>query len=348
MNRKILILVGILISVFFLWYSLKGTDFGEIGEGLARANFWLCIPLLTAFCTYYWIKAIRWRMLLEPMKKTTAREIFSPMMIGFMFNNILPAHLGEFVRMVLGARQLGLRNTQVLATIVLERVFDILSVVLFLGIAILVDRNVDPDLVTVGYITSALGAVFMVVTVLYVTWTEGFLALLNRVTFFIPPLSRIRGLGFLLKLRNGIIHQLEIGVQGLYALKKPRLLFGIVLTSLLQWSFMGLSAYIAMLAVGIDTPLSAGFVVLAATTFGVTLPAAPGFLGTIQAMFKAALVPYGVSADAAFAASAFFHVPTYLIVTLPGLYLLRRTGYKLRQIQQEAEAAAGKGEGAED
>ncbi len=339
-RRRVLICTGILISVFFLWYSLRGTDFGQIGLALAQARFWLCIPMLAAYCIYYWIKAVRWRLLLHPMKETTAREIFSPMMIGFLFNNILPAHLGEFVRMYLGARQLELRNTQVLATIVLERVFDFLSVVLFLGLAILVDRNVDPGLVTVGYVTLAAGGMFLLVTTLYITWTAGFLDLLKRLTAFLPPLARIPGLGFLVKVRDGVLHQLEIGVHGLYALKKPRLLAGIILTSVLQWGFMGLAAYLALMAVNIVTPLSAAFVVLAAATFGVTLPAAPGFLGTIQAMFRVALEPYGVSSDAAFAASAFFHVPTWLIVTLPGLYLLRRTGYKLRQIQQEAEAAA--------
>ena len=249
--------------------------------------------------------------------------------------------------MYLGARQLGLRNTQVLATIVLERVFDMMSVVLFFLAALLVARNVDPLLMQAGTVIAACGVVFLVLVVAYIVWTERFLDLLRRLTFFVPGLARLRGLGWLDSIRNGILHQLEIGVAGLFALKQPRLLAGIVFTSLAQWGCMGLSAYLAMEAVGIpariegaQTQISAAFVVLAATTFGVTLPAAPGFLGTIQAMFKVALVPFGVSETAAFAASAFFHVPTYLIVTLPGLWLLKRTGYKLKQVRDEAEAEA--------
>jgi len=328
-KRRLLILAGVAISAVFLWYSLRGTDFARIGEALARANWWLSLPMLGSYCLYYWIKALRWRMLLAPMTKTTARAIFSPMMIGFMFNNILPAHLGEFVRMYLGARQLGIRNTQVLATIVLERMFDFLSVVFFLGLVLLVGKDVPPTLVHIGYVTALVGLAFMAVAAVYITWTTPFLAFVKRVSFFVPR-----------KIRDAILHQLEIGVQGLFALKQPRLLAGIVITSLAQWACMGVSAYLAIVAVGIETRMSAAFVVLAATTFGVTLPAAPGFLGSIQAAFKAALTPYKVSATAAFAASAFFHVPTYLIVTLPGLYLLKRTGYKMKQIREEAEAAA--------
>ena len=86
--------------------------------------------------------------------------------------------------------------------------------------------------------------------------------------------------------------------------------------------------------------LSPAFVVLAATTFGVTLPAAPGFLGTVQAAYVLALAPYGVSRSDAFAASAFFHVPTYLVVTLLGIWLVRSGGDNLGDIQREAESSA--------
>jgi uncharacterized membrane protein YbhN (UPF0104 family) len=181
---------------------------------------------------------------------------------------------------------------------------------------------------------------FLVATAVYIVWTDAFLRLLRRLTFFVPRLAQLPGLGILDRGREGVLRRLEIGVEGLHALKQPGLCFGVVTTSIAQWGCMGLSAYCAMLAVGIQVQLSGAFVVLAATTFFVTLPAAPGFLGSIQAAFNLALVPYGVSGAAAFAASAFFHVPTYLIVTLPGLWLLKRTGYRLRQIRDEAEAGA--------
>ena len=347
-KKRLLILVGILISAGFLWFSLAGTNFPAIGRSLAAANWWWCLPMLAAYAAYYWIKAVRWRLLLAPMTATTARAVFAPMMIGFTFNNILPAHLGEFVRMFLGARQLKLRSSQVLATIVLERVFDMMSVILFFGMALAVARDVDPNLVKAGWIIAVAGGGFIVTAALYIVWTDRFIGVLRRTTAFVERLADLRGLGVLAKLRGLVLHQLEIGVEGLYALKNPHLLFWIAVTSVAQWGFMGVAAYLAIIAVGAKVQLSAAFVVLAATTFGVTLPAAPGFLGTVQAMFKIALVPYGVSATAAFAASAFFHVPTYLIVTLPGLWLLKRTGYKMSEIREEAEAAAEEAESPED
>jgi glycosyltransferase 2 family protein len=339
-KRRYLILIGVLISVFFLYISLRGTNFHEVGGALTRASYRWVIPMLAAYCLYYWIKAIRWRMLLQPMVETRAVEIFSPMMIGFTFNNILPAHLGEFVRMYLGARQLRLEKTQVLATIVLERVFDMLAVIFFFALALMVAENVNPTLIESGYWIAGGGGLFLVTVVIYIVWTDAFLRLLRQMTFFVPRLGRCRGLGFLESGREAVFHQLEIGVEGLQALKRPGLCLGIITTSIAQWGCMGLAAYMAMIAVGVDVQISGAFVVLAATTFFVTLPAAPGFLGSIQAAFNLALVPYGVSVADAFAASAFFHVPTYLIVTLPGLWMLKRTGYRFKQIREEAEAAA--------
>ena len=328
-KKRALIVVGILISIGFLWLALRGTDFAEISRALANSSLWMVVPMLAAYAIYYWIKAVRWRLMLLPIKEATSRSLFRPMMLGFFGNNVLPAHLGEFVRMYLGARQLGLRNSEVLATIVLERMFDFLAVVFFLGMALVLGRDVPEDLVAIGYVTGIVGIVFMIVAGLYVTMTPAFLATVRRLTFFLPA-----------KVRNAGLHQLEVGATGLQSLRRLPLLLGVVATSIAQWAFMGLTIYLSLRAVGLDVRFSPAFVVLAATTFGVTLPSAPGFLGTVQAAYVLALEPYGVSRAEAFAASAFFHLPTFTAVTLLGLWLLRGQGSRVAEIQRAAEAAA--------
>ena len=328
-KRRVAIVLGIAISVVTLWWSLQGTDYRQIGESLRRANWWLLFPLMLAYSGHYLLKAYRWTCLLEPMKKTTSSQVFAPMMIGFMGNNVLPAHLGEFVRMYLGAETLGLRKTQVLATIVLERIFDFLSVVLFLGLVILLGRDVPEQLILPGTWIGIGGVFALIVAVLYITRTRWFVGVVRRTTGFLPHAFQAR-----------ILDQLQIGATGMHALKRGRLLFLILITSVAQWALMGACTYFATLAIGATPPVSSGLVVLAATTFAVTVPAAPGFLGMIQVAFVLALVPYGVSKGDAFAASAVFHVPTYLAVTLLGIWLLRRRGLGLSQLQEKAEEAA--------
>lgn len=327
-KKRLLILTGVAVSVLFLWLSLRSTNFREVGEALSRANVWMGIPLLVAYMLYYWVKAIRWRMLLLPMKDTTAREVFSPMMIGFMGNNILPAHLGEFIRMYLGARALRLRQTLVLATIVLERLFDFLAVVFFLGVALIFSRSVSDMLVRTGYAVAASGLIILIIAIAYATWTERFLSAIHRISSFLPD-----------KLRQFVLPKLETVALGLHAMKHPRLLVGVVVTSILQWALVGVCIYVSLLAVDIGAQFSSVFVVLAAMAFGVTLPAAPGFFGTIQLAFVVALTPFDVKEGDAVAASVFFHILTYVSVTLLGIVLLRRMGYKLSELQHVGEAA---------
>ena len=54
-------------------------------------------PMLAAYALYYWVKAVRWRFLLLPIRDATSHALFRPMMIGFFGNNVLPAHLGGAV-----------------------------------------------------------------------------------------------------------------------------------------------------------------------------------------------------------------------------------------------------------
>jgi len=319
---------GVAISVVCLWLALRGTNFDQIGQTLAQSQLWLGLPLLFSYMLFYWIKAIRWRMMLQPMRETHARELFTPMMMGFFANNILPAHLGEFVRMYLGAKMLGLGNAQVLATIILERIFDFLAVVLFLGIALILGGRVSEQLASIGYGVALTGLGLLSITVIFATYTKAFLTVMHKVTLFLPA-----------RIQKKILHHLEISAMGFDSIKRAKLLAGIIATSLLQWLLIGACIYCGLLAVGIEAPASASFVVLAATVFAVTLPAAPGFFGTMQLAFTLSLQPYGIGESQAFAASVVFHSITYLSVTLLGIYLLRHLGYRLGELRQQVESA---------
>ncbi len=88
-------------------FALRGTNFGEVGRALTQSNFWLALPFLGELSLFVWLKAVRWRMLLTPLRANTALEVFPALMIGFIGNNLLPAHLEKFVRTYILARQLG-------------------------------------------------------------------------------------------------------------------------------------------------------------------------------------------------------------------------------------------------
>ncbi|MFV2057736.1 MAG: lysylphosphatidylglycerol synthase transmembrane domain-containing protein [Thiohalomonadales bacterium] len=330
-HPKLLILIGLIISGVSLWLAFRNTNLSEIGNHLSRVQYWMALPMLLTYSLFYWLKLIRWQLILRPTKQASMKQLFSPMMLGFFGNNVLPAHLGEFVRMYFGAKVLKLTNSQVLATLVLERIFDILSIVAILIIIILFGVDLSAELTSAAYIAAIGGTLFILAVVVSVVWTGLCLRIMEMALFFMPD----RG-------RKTILEQIKLGLDSFHAIKSLPLLLGIIATSVSQWLFMGATIYIALQSVHISTDLAASFVVLVFTVFAVIVPAAPGFFGTIQLAFVISLGPFGINESDAVAASISFHLVTYFSVTLLGFYLLHRMGYKMKSLASETIASQGK------
>jgi uncharacterized protein (TIRG00374 family) len=316
---------GVGLSVVSLYFALRGTDLRAIGVTLAGAHLWFVVPLVVAQILFYALKAWRWRLMLKPIQSVPTRKLVAPMMIGFMGNNLLPAHLGELIRVFLGAQLLKLAPSQLLASLVLERIFDFTAVLALFAWGAIVIPGVPRELVAAGYLSAAASAVGMFGAAVYVIWTEPMLRLAAWCTSLLPE-----------KVRRAILDQLELGASGMGALRQPTLLAGVVLTSLLQWFLMSVCIYVSLRAMDAFAPAPASFIVLAATVLGVMVPAAPGFFGTLELTFVLALRPFMVEESRAMAAAVFYHVIPYLGVTLVGLFFLRQAGLRLREIENDA------------
>lgn len=328
-KQSLLTCLGIGVSAVFLWLSLRGTNFQEIGAALQQSRLWLALPFLLALFVFYWIKTWRWSILLAPLRHITTRSLFPPVMIGYGSNAILPMQLGELLRTYLVSKRFQLGITPVLASIALERMFDLMMVLLILGAALMFGTELSPILVNTGYFVATLASAILIASIAYVLWTEKFVAVFDRLTRFLPG-----------KLQTRLVQQVKTGSGGLQAIKSVPLLSGIFATSIIMWGFMWLCVYVSLLALDIDCPPSAVFMVLLLTVVGVTLPTSPGYIGTIQLAYTLALKPYGVSAGQAFAASVFYHVLAYVSVVIVGLFFLRHLGYSVHQVRSEAESAA--------
>lgn len=90
--------IGIGISLLFLYFAFRKSNFSEIGEVLRNAHYGYLLITLIFILLAFFLRAIRWRYLLEPSKTVRLHNLFSAVMIGFMSLNVLPLRLGEFVR----------------------------------------------------------------------------------------------------------------------------------------------------------------------------------------------------------------------------------------------------------
>lgn len=321
---RILLAAGLAVSGVLLWLALRDTDTGEVASALGRAQLLWAGPFVVAYGAFFWIKAVRWRLLLKPCRETSARELVSPILVGAMANNLLPAQLGELLRMTLLARQLDVRSAPVLATIALERMFDLLAVLVFVSVALL-DPGAPPALATAGWFVSGAGLTLLLGAVLYVGWTARFVSFARRIP------GRVGA-------RVGA--ELERGALGFSALTDVRAMVSVAALSLVQWALMAVAIETTLLALDIQAPAWAAFVVLAVTVAGLVLPSSPGFFGTLQLCFVLALEPWGVPAGDAVAASVMYNVLIWAPVTLVGLACLARTGSTLGSLVTAAREEA--------
>ena len=305
-----------------MWLAVKDTDIHEIGRSLAESRAVFAVPVLAFLFSCHLAKSFRWKLLVQPLRRARLRDVFKIVMLGYASNSVLPAQLGELVRMHLLGRLLKLRNSAVLATIVLERMFDFLVVVLLLGAALVTSREVSPELASVGYFVGGAGIALMLFCFLFTVWTPWFIKAIETVLRVVP--ARIRG---------SIVREATLAANGLTALRDTRLLSASALASLVQWFLMGTSIYISLLAVGISVPFAAVFVVVAFNVAGLSLPSTPGFFGTIELCFVLALRQYGVENENAVAAAIFWHLLAFTSTMVVSLVIVLRTGYSVREIE---------------
>ena len=135
-RNKILFLIGLTVASVFLWLAFRNANISEIVDNLKAADARFVAPFIIVLFLFYWLKSDRWRVLLSPVTTTTTRSLFPIVMIGYAGSAVLPMQLGEIVRTVIASRKLSIPVSTILASITVERLFDLLMVLLILGVVL--------------------------------------------------------------------------------------------------------------------------------------------------------------------------------------------------------------------
>jgi hypothetical protein len=320
--------LGIALSAVFLWLALRDVDVIALRASLVATRWWVAVPFLVSLFAFYWIKTLRWAALLRAVAPVTAHGLFRVVMVGYAAGALLPMQLGEVVRAWLGARRLGIRVAASFMSIALERVLDLLSILLLVAAAA---PWMGGELVALKRLALPLGGfalMTLAVLLLFVFRTEGCLRTAERLARALPE-----------RLARALVDQIRAGIAGLRALRDPRLLSAALLASLAQWAFMFACVWLSLFALDIEAGPAAALLALILTVVGTSLPNSPGYVGSIQLAFTLALAPFGTGPSQAVAASLFFHVLAYLSVVLVGLALLPSAGLRLRELASLGERA---------
>jgi uncharacterized protein (TIRG00374 family) len=228
-------------------------------------------------------------------------------MIGFMGNNLLPLRIGDLARVYIAAKKEKVTASAMLATVVIERLLDVFAILTMLSVIFF--HMPLPRWIANGFlIMLALGGAAWLALFLMRSRADLLCAWLAR---FLP--SRYAG---------QITGLVQSFLEGLAAMKSSKNLILAALLSIPIWTAYAFGTYAALKACAIDAPFSASWVVLAFVGIGVSLPSAPGFVGTFQFFTVAALALYAVDQQQAFGFSLLHHMAQYIPVTLFGWILL--------------------------
>jgi hypothetical protein len=321
-NRGVRIALSIAISAVFLGFAVRGVDWNEALAAVRGANYlWVLVMLPVTIWTLY-IRAQRWRVFLQAVGVPPMRPLISATNIGFLANMVLPLRIGEVVRPVLLSRRASLPLSGVLASVLLERIFDMFTILFLFGVSVSL-VNVSDQVRQWGWMLSGLAlAVAAVIIVIRVQEP----LFLRAARLFTDPLPRRFG--------QPAYNFAEGFVKALEMLDSPVAYLRAFGWSLYLWMGISVIYIFGFWAFHLDVPALRGALVLTTlVAIAVSVPSAPGFIGSFQLGCVIGLRIFGVSEGPALAYSIVLHLTQFVGIIGAGLYSLWSENISLSEVE---------------
>jgi glycosyltransferase 2 family protein len=312
--------VGLLVTAGIVWLGLTRIDLSQTMAAFAAVRIGFVLAGGVLIVAVIAIFAARWRVLLPSKPDVPVRFVFCYLMIGYMVNAIIPLRLGDLVRAYLLGRRHGIAVSTTLSTVVVERIFDLIAIVIT---GLLVSTALDlPPPIKVALRTFALvgmaGMSLLYGLSFWGQWTE-------RLAWLNADASRLRGLGALLL-------RLDYFCKALTVLHDWKRLAGTSALTLAGWSLLSASLTMFTLSFGLKVPYLAGSLIMVATSLGASIPSAPGSTGVFHVLTVLALSVWHVPTEAAVAVGVLAHGVTITLHIVLGVLCAWLAGIRLSSL----------------
>jgi uncharacterized protein (TIRG00374 family) len=308
--------LGFAVTLIFIALLAWKIDLREVQSALASANYLWAVPAIGTTVISYLLRTRRWQRILRPIRLLPFRTLLPVLFIGFMANNLLPARIGELVRAYTLGRKTGVSKSLGLATILLERLCDGLSLVFVLGLVAVLFPLPSWGR-EAGIIAGALFVALTLLSLGALLRQDLALQILDRLIRPLPAAAAGR-----------VRTQVEAFIAGLRVLRHGSDLLVIAAWSAVIWS-VELCTYLLVLrsvhpTLPSGTTILAAMLLLAMVNLGTLIPSAPGYVGAFQFFGVLALSAFGVPAPMGLAVAIVAHVVQWLTVTGIGLLFVAR------------------------
>ena len=319
--------LGVVGSLVFGALAVRNVDFRVFWEGITAMEYVWLLPSLAALGVTFYLRAVRWQMLFSPATRPALLAVMRALLIGLLFNQILPLRAGEAARVLALNQEAGTSRAEALGTVVVERIYDVLALLVILFVTL-------PFLPELTWIRSA--AVFAVAFVVVVTVViaslifvgERLLRLALAPLALLPRITRARTDAAAASLAGG-----------LSALHRPRLAliaFGVTTAS---WLVAGLSYWCVLRGFNFGLGLDGALLLLVTTNLALVIPSLPAGLGVFEAATIFTLAAYDIAESPALACAVVLHAVNFFPYIAGGLIALQSHAAILRRRARFAEPA---------
>lgn len=329
--------VGASLSIALLALLFWRVDIGDTASALKSANYWWVVPGVAAYFVAVLFRAVRWHFLLRPLKSVSPRRLYPVVIVGYMANNLLPFRLGELVRSFFLSQREGVSKTAGLATIILERVFDgvgllilALSVWPFLPISDVLSDFADDIGMPIALLIVAVVGPFVVALALffsagaYPAFGRKIVTLLMK---FVPRTLKAPVESILLKF-----------LEGLASLRSPKRVLALLLLTFPIWFAEGTMYWLISFGFDVDQPFH-GMMLVTSTSNLATVLSTPGGVGPFEYATTVTLEGLDTLAPAAAAFAIVLHAALLAPVTLVGLVVLWMHNLSLGDLARQPAGA---------
>ncbi len=312
-----------LVTVVLVVLFLRDMDLHEAWQAVVGADLaWITAAVFVTMQTYV-LRAWRWRWLLRPLGPTRFRTAFRTTVMGFAASFLLPGRVGELLRPYVLARQEGLNPASAMATILVERVLDLCTVLVLFALAILVAGIPVPrEIETAGMIGAAAALTGVAILFVLAGHPERLGRWAGKLTAFLPA-----------RVATTADHLMQTFIGGLRIMRSPKDLAWSMVWSIPLWLSIAFGILCTTWAFGLTMTFPGSFLVVGYLTVGVAVPT-PGAAGGFHYFYKLALTQLFAAPDSAAGAAAIvLHLVTFVPVTILGVIYMWQDGLTLGQVR---------------
>jgi hypothetical protein len=324
---RTLILTGLMLVLVGVF--LRNAHLDQVARVVRTAHLGLVAAGVVCVFASYALRAVRWQVMLLPLGRTHFVPAFTTTTVGFAASFVLPARAGEIIRPWLLARREGFDPAAVFATVVIERMLDLVAVLLLLGLFFLLFdpglASIDPAMygaVRAGGLAAAAASVAgMGILMAFAARPDLFTRAVGVLTAWLPARlgGAVRGLA-------------SAFGKGLAVVRDPGPLGWSLAWSMVLWIVIAAQIWMVSIGTGVALPWSGAVLVMALLVVGVAVPT-PGAVGGFHEAYRIGVTSFfGADNDHAVGAAIVLHAVGFVPTLIAGGWLMAREGLSLTHL----------------